>query len=234
MPACTICHRTDDLPLGRTCCRRCEGHIHAALREVDARMPLLHAMLIPGSALPVRGTPTHTPPLPARVDVLNLLGAGATAVVFDPHGDQHGPAPINAVLYGWACAITDVVHPDSRHPRATPALRPGRTWSRWLQAYLPWALGQDWVGEMHRELVDLVALIRSITHTEPRSTVMDAPCRCGAFALVETDWQVYITCEACGLLLTADEYRDHRDQVMPGLVHTALLIAAQSAENTAA
>lgn len=220
-------------------CGRCEQRIRSWLTELDYQMPILRALLQHDRA-PTEGTihggRAHSP-LPVRGDVLNLLGAGSNTTLADPYdetrGDQDGPLPITATLTGWAEATAEHIRlrtgrPEpGRHegtgPRATPALRPGGTWTAWLTAYLPQALTADWIGDLHDELRTLLARVRGITHTEPQSHPQDAPCPgCSAFGLVETDWAPYIECTVCQLLLTRAEYQNHARSIMPQLYRTAL------------
>lgn len=51
-----------------------------------------------GSGMP---TGTRTPPIPARLDILSLLGPAAAGDVHDPYGDQVGDRPVSAVLSAW-------------------------------------------------------------------------------------------------------------------------------------
>jgi hypothetical protein len=225
----------------RTVCRRCEHRMRGWLREIDLQRPLLEASLLLSSA-PTEGHSAgraHSP-LPVRPDVISLLATGAAGTVPDPHGDQVGSLPIDTLLQTWAQALAehvrlraDAPEPESHEatgPRAVPALRPGRTWSTWLTAYLPWALGSPWITAFHSELADLISHIRAITCSEPRRRAQKAPCpSCRAFALFEEDWQTYIDCEACGLLLTPAEYRAHHDTVMPALYRIGVLMTAATA-----
>lgn len=251
MSSCTIaqCRR----PLRahehrRGVCDRCARRMSGWLHELDLQRILLQSMLVPGSNGPAQGSVhggrAHSP-LPARGDVLTLLGPGASSTLADPYGDARGDQdagmPLDAVLRGWAEATAEHIRlradrpePGSSAatgPRATPWLRPGSTWSTWLVAYLPWALTAPWAGDLHTELDDLVQHARRITHTEPRRRPKSAPCpACGAFALVEEDWQTYIECTLCEALLTPHEYELHAQSVMPTLYRTALLIAAHNEE----
>ncbi|MEW2570474.1 hypothetical protein [Streptomyces sp. NPDC047070] len=215
----------------RRVCDRCANRVRGWLRELDLQRILLRVMLVPGSSGPatgsVHGGRAHSP-MPARGDVLNFLGPGASSTLADPYGDARGDqdagATIDATLHAWARATAEHIHPPDR-----PWLRPGRTWSAWLTAYLPWALSAPWIGDLHDELDDLVQQARGLTRTEPRRRPKDAPCpSCQAFGLVEEDWQPYIECTVCEALLTPDEYARHAQDVMPRLYRTALLIAART------
>ncbi|MEV7282857.1 hypothetical protein [Streptomyces sp. NPDC093111] len=221
---CLICHHATAAP--RTACGRCEGGIRAMLREIDAQRPLLADLLTPGSAPAgprTAATGRAHSPMPVRGDVLTLLGAGATTTVPDPHGDQSGPAPLDALLEGWAAAVAA----ELPELDATPLRRSGTTWSQWLTAYLPQIATAHWADTLHSELTAAVRRIRSMTATEPRRRPQDAPCpSCTAFALFATDWAPYIDCEACGLLLTPSEYETHARTTLPNLARLAILITA--------
>ncbi|WP_329545545.1 hypothetical protein OG548_14300 [Streptomyces sp. NBC_01356] len=222
--ACTVtsCGRTlgDDEPHWKVC-GRCEHRIRGWLRELPRQLPLLRASLRPDSGptqSAIHGGRAHAP-LPVRGDVLALLGPAAPGPVHDPEGDQAGPVPIHAVIRTWAELLAD------ERGKPLPLLRPGETYGSYLAAHLPYALTRPWIADLHQELGELISRIRNITCTEPRRRPKTAPCPdCGAFGLMEEDWQAYIDCEVCGLLLTPAEYTDHAERVMPGLYRTALLI----------
>ena len=207
----------------RTVCGRCEARIRRWLREADAQRPLLAASLHLGTA-PAAGRTGGTgrahSPLPVRGDVLNLLAAGAPGTVPDPHGDQSGPMPLDAMLSGWAHAV-------AKDRGARPHRRTGVTWSAWLLAAMPYVVTASWAGTFYTELDDMISLVRAITATEPRRRHHTAPCpTCHTFALGRLDWDAYVDCEACGLLLTPQEYEAHRARVMPPLVRLGILMTA--------
>lgn len=236
IPTCRRPLRPDEAH--HTACYRCARRIRAFLREITLQHPLLQASLQPDAGPAqgsIHGGRAHAP-LPVRGDVLTLLGPGAGGAVADPYGDQDGPLPMDRLLQGWAEMTADHVRlradtpePGSHEatgPRATPALRPGRTWPTWLAAYLPWALTAPWIAVFYAELAELVDAIRRITYTQPRRRHLDAPCVCGAFGLVQVDWEPYIECGICGRLYTQTEYRDHAARVLPPLYRIAVLMTA--------
>ncbi|MEW2631807.1 hypothetical protein AB0903_09140 [Streptomyces sp. NPDC048389] len=214
----------------RTACVRCENRLRAWLREIPLQRPLLEASLHIGAAPAtgrLGGTGRAHAPLPLREDVLTLLGPAAPGTVHDPHHDQTGPTPIHAVLYAWADRLADQLG------HALPALRPGDDYSYYVLANLRHVVTRAWVTDMYAELRDLIHRIRAVTRTEPQRRVQEAPCpSCRAFALFEEDWQTYLDCEACGLLLTPAEYRAHHAAVMPTLYRIGVLMAAATAEET--
>jgi len=230
------CGRPRDTGGTRRLCHRCTDRLTAHLHELQWQLPHLRASLYPERS-PTTGTVhggrAHSP-MPARADVLNLLGAGSnSAVLDDPYdqarGDQDGPIPIDTMLRGWAEMLAGHIR-----LAPTPWRRPGRTWVAWHIAYLPWTLSADWVGDFHQELAAVLTRVRRITHTEPQRHAQDAPCpSCDAFGLVDEDWANYIECTVCELLLTRAEYAAHAQRVMPGLYRTALSILVKQQKKQA-
>jgi ribosomal protein S27E len=173
-------------------------------------------------------------PLPVDLRVLDLLGAGHAVPLEDPHGDQTGGVPVGALLTGWAHYIADDILPTvyiDEHGtlrRTVPVSAGVRTgdiagWATWLVRYLPHTVTRPYAAELYEQLQELVARIERLTHTRPRRRLRQAPCPdCSAFALVEQETELHITCDACGHRLTPDEYTAHRDQVMPALTALAL------------
>jgi hypothetical protein len=231
MTACLIC-RHGPGAASRTVCPACETRLRALLREIDAQRPLLAASLhldtAPADGRTGSGGRAHSP-LPVRGDVLTLLGAGATGTVPDPYGDQSGPVPLDTLLAGWAHAVAA----ELAELAAEPFRRHRTTWSTWLAAYMPQVVTAQWADAFHEELADIVHRIRAITRTEPRRRPKTAPCpSCAAFALFETDWQPYVDCEACGLLLTPSEYDQHAAATLPPLYRLGLqLVVSQHAHD---
>lgn len=83
-PTCLACGRAlwDD-ELGRYCCRPCEDGTRTRLNQLPTLFARLNqtAALIPGSRKTNGAAPTgsRTPPLPLRLDVLDLVGPGGIA-----------------------------------------------------------------------------------------------------------------------------------------------------------
>ncbi|MGW4852206.1 hypothetical protein ACWEPZ_13375 [Streptomyces sp. NPDC004288] len=217
MTLCLICTHPAEPP--RTACASCEHRIRGWLGELPRQVVLLTASLELGTrpAQGFGGAGRAHAPLPVRGDVLTLLGPAAPGPVRDTAGDQGGPQPIHAVLHAWADQLAD----DLGHmlPRITPSTR----YADYLARHLGHIVRSGWVALIHAELADLIRRVRAITSTEPRRRAMDAPCpSCNAFGLGHLDWATYIDCEACGLLLTPDEYLAHHTAVMGGLARAAL------------
>ncbi|MFC8290056.1 hypothetical protein ACFUJ0_06160 [Streptomyces sp. NPDC057242] len=224
MSLCLICTNPAEQP--RTACTRCEHRIRGWLGEIPRQMVLLTASLELGTrpAQGYGGAGRAHSPLPVRGDVLSLLGPAAPGPVRDTTGDQSGPPPVHAVLHAWA----DQLAADLGH--ILPPITHRAPYGAYLARHLGHAVRAPWIALFHAELADLVRRIRAVTSTEPRRRPADAPCPgCEAWGLGRTDWETYIDCEVCGLLLTVDEYGAHRAAVMPRLARTALGILRATA-----
>lgn len=221
MSHCLICTHPAEHP--RTACTRCEHRLRGWLTEIPRQLVLLTASLELGTrpAQGFGGAGRAHSPLPVRADVLTLLGPAAPGPVHDAAGDQSGPTPVHAVLHAWADQLAD----DLDH--MLPPVNPRSPYAYYLARHLGHVVRSGWVASMHAELADLIRRIRAVTSTEPRRRSLDAPCpSCEAFTLGHLDWDAYIDCEACGLLLTPDEYDAHRATVMPPLARLGVLLTA--------
>lgn len=235
MTACAICHRTSTP--GAYACTACTRHLRATLTELRHQLVLLRAMLTPGAS-PRAGSVTGgraTAPLPARLDVLSLLGPAPRGPIRGPRDDQTGPMPMLAVLQDWAQHTAREHATVAQRPR-WPTLGTIEDCLDYLTARLAWACTQPWIADLAADLTDLRRRVRAITRTQPRTRRLQAPCACGAFGLTETDWAEYIECAVCERLFTVGEYRAHAATVLPPLVRLGLLMAATSitAPDTAA
>jgi hypothetical protein len=239
---CTICHYR--LPEGAEvyACEACAYRLRAMLLELPRHMPLLAELLRPGSGLPGRGGGgrAHSP-MPVRLDVMDLLGPGHVVVLADPHGDQSAGVPITPLLYGWARYIAASVPSVTRDRHDTVRIQPCdgpwsrrgsdvAAWCHWLIAYLPYAVTQSWISDMYQQIEDLIWRVRGKTDRRPRRTKRSAPCpECSWFELVSIEGEPHIVCEACGHRLTAEEYREHSEAVLPALTVLAVRIHGQAA-----
>ncbi|MBD0707378.1 MULTISPECIES: hypothetical protein [unclassified Streptomyces] len=219
MALCLICAYSTET--ARTACARCEHRLRGWLGEIPRQVVLLTALLEPGSrpAEGRGGAGRAYSPLPARGDIVSLLGPAAPGPVRDAASapDQTGATPIHAVLHAWADQLADDLGHD------LPPINSRAPYADYLTRHLDHVVRAPWVALMNAELYDLVRCARAITHTEPRRRPMTAPCpSCNAFGLGLTDWAAYVDCEVCGLLLTPAEYDAHHTTVMPGLARTAL------------
>ncbi|MGW1127483.1 hypothetical protein [Streptomyces sp. NPDC002526] len=231
---CDICHHTT--ATGRYLCEGCEYRARAWLAGLPTQTALLQHLLAPVVGPAQRGGNgrAHSP-LPVDLRALDLLGAGAVVPLDDPHGDQSDGIPVGALLVGWAHHIAQDILPDvygdeqgvlRRAGAASACPRTGASiagWATWLVRYLPYAVTRPYAAELYEQLHDVVDRIERITHTRPGRRRLQAPCPdCSAFALVETETELHIICDACGHRLTPDEYTAHRDKVMPALAAIAL------------
>lgn len=245
---CTICHRA--LPDDRAdayACLACEHAMRVWLATIARDLPLLAAALVPGQSGPSTGSRfagrAHAP-LPVDGRALDLLGPGTVVPVPDPHGDQYAGIPLGPLLIGWARYIAAefpvrYVQGGTEYiaPCDGPAARTGSgldAWCRWLTAYLPHAVRQTWIGDLHDQLDDAVRRIRQVTGTRPRTHQRLAPCpACDAFGLCRTDGEWEITCGVCGHRMDPDTYDAHAQAVLPGLMTTMVrLVAADAASGT--
>jgi hypothetical protein len=127
-----------------------------------ADIPTLHAQLRdhlePGTGTGVRVSGTRTPPLPVRLDALNLLIAGPVGVTADPNLDQCGAIPPLVVLDLWVRDWIDVRDRAEHQPIPTVAVL-----AAWLAVRVEWACDQHpAVDEFAREISQTVRAIRGV------------------------------------------------------------------------
>lgn len=223
MIRCARCPRT--APDEQHLCLVHASELLGWLTELPRQAQLLRQFLSPSGG-PARGRSggrAHAP-IPVDLRVLTLLGPGHLDP--PPGTPAEDDVPILARLGGWAGYIAYTYPALGWHPARDPTAtlyvgaceqalpRHGPTiagWCAWLTAYLPYALTQPWIGDLHRQLGDLIARIRDLTHAVPHKHPQGAPCPdCQAFALVAIDGQWGIVCEACGHHLTPEAYAEHR------------------------
>lgn len=239
---CLTCARPLPADSGRYVCRGCEYHLRSVLLALArTELRLLRAAMVPGGSKTEGsrfGGRAHAP-LPADGRVLDLLGPGTPNLLPDPHGEQSGGIPLGPILVGWAQTIAGEHRAAYRRdgteylvPCTGAAPRTGNrtdleAWCWWLISYSPYAATRPWADEMYRELDDALARVRAITGTQPQKHHRYAPCpECSAFAVVHTDGQWDLDCEACGARLDPDLYAAHAAEVMPALTRTAVLMTA--------
>ncbi|MEV0963287.1 hypothetical protein AB0J25_11975 [Streptomyces sp. NPDC049910] len=242
MTSCTICPRPLAPDTDLVVCWGCASRLRAGFRELARQLPLLQQLLTPGGGPPRRGgTGRAHSPLPARLDVLNLLGPGQ--VLLGPDQDD---VPIGPILHAWARSIANsyptvtrdvhgTVHVQQGYAR--PAVRRADLagWCAWLVAYAPWACTQPWAATLYEQQQQLLARLRAKTGDGPTRTLRNAPCpECDGFALVTLNGEDGTECEACGANLTAEEYAQHSGAVLPALTAIAVRIALQQAADAAA
>ena len=203
-PLCPACSRglhPDELD--RWLCGACLRAVRAWLAELPAQLVVLRGSRLRETTDGPRVAGSRTPPLPGRLDTLNLLGPCSPGDVTDPHGDQHGPLPIAGVLGSWVRLVAEDRHLEGPQ-RGDP-----EHFAAWLGPHLDWAAGQPWATELHTELQQMMRTIRGITRVRPRTRAIPRPCpSCATLALAKTDWQTYVECQACGSLYTDTELAD--------------------------
>ncbi|MFD8937307.1 hypothetical protein ACFV0R_18995 [Streptomyces sp. NPDC059578] len=216
-PACNCAALPDQR--GRHLCPTCSALLRQRLVELPHQVTVLRALLVPPGA-PRTGTLHHagTSRPPVRLDILTLLGPASTTTAHTHPDDQDPTVPIHATLHGWAHLLAQ----GRRRPRLTAGSIP--TLAATLNQHTEWIAHQTWAGACHDELTALVLRLRRITHTHPTQRPCPAPCICGAFGLIDRDWDTYIECTVCHRLYTPAEYRDHARTVMPQLARTALAL----------
>ncbi|WP_181786040.1 hypothetical protein [Streptomyces phytophilus] len=208
---CVCCLRRTAAP-GTLSCRLCTGELTDALRELPKLVPLLELLLEP-SVQPTTGSRgggrAHSP-APLRLDVLTLIGPGHPTPPLDALGG--GDIPILPMVTGWAGYIATQHRTGWRDPSGTVRVAPadpaprGATlaaWCTWLLAYLPYALTEPWVAEMHTQITGVTALCTRLVGGLRRPAPVDRPCpECGLYALVQRYGGRGATCESCGAQTT--------------------------------
>lgn len=202
------------------------GELRGWLTELPQQVRLLEEFVAPATQPAegrLGGTGRAHAPLPVDLRVLVLLAPGHADPPTNPFAGEDGDdtIPIPAFLDAWAGHIAYSYPAVARDPYGTAHTRPceqawprhGATitgWCAWLTAYLPYVITQPYVGDLHRQLGDLLARIRDLTHAVPHRHHKTAPCpKCEAFALVAVDGQWGITCQACGHHLERVDYDQH-------------------------
>lgn len=240
MTSCAVCPRTS--PDGQHLCLVHSGELRGWLAELPRQARLLAEFLAP-SASPAAGrtggTGRATAPVPVDLRVLVLLGPGHLDPPTGPSDDSDDTVPILTLLDGWAGHIAYTYPAVTITRDGTTYIRPceqawpshGATaagWCAWLTAYLPYALTHPWIADLHRQLGDLLARIRDLTHAVPHRYAQGAPCpSCDAFALTRTDGQWGVRCELCNHHLEPDQYDQHAAEFL----HT---VQAAQADDAAA
>lgn len=205
-------------------------------------MPLLHALLRPGSSMPgCGGAGRAHSPMPVRLDIRTSLAPVTSSSSRTRTATRVGESRSARCCTGGLATsrrtprrsrdrhgTVYVQRCDGAYSRQGGAVA---AWCSWLIAYLPYAVTRPWISEMHEQVEKLLATIRAKIGTQPGRTRKDAPCpTCACFALVETDGEWHIHCESCGEHLTPADYTEHRAAVLPGLAAIALQIAVRQAQ----
>jgi hypothetical protein len=188
---CLICGEPDDRPT----CVRC----YSRLQFMIVELPEQYCLLLmcrewPGTGGGGRSATAVHGRLPGREDVLSLLGPAARQ---SPPGgrDQTGPTPFRAVLQDWIEVVDEARN-------LTPCDRDVPSMSERLLTYLPWVTMQPFVGDLYREIEELLRVVRRITLAEPSGRMellRGVACpSCGRFSMVRyhpSDWRA--ECRFC-------------------------------------
>ncbi|MEU2180082.1 hypothetical protein [Streptomyces thermolilacinus] len=234
MSDCTICTRPMAAELAhRTACPRCGSRLAAWLEEIPRQLAALADCLEPdgrGDGTGRSAGRAHAP-LPVRLDVLTLIGPAAPHPVRDTSGDQAGPVPVAGVLHAWADRLAEDLGTYLPRMRTTSAA----AYAAYLARHMAVIVTREWVAPLYEEVQETVRRLRAVTRTEPQRRPLEAPCpRCSAVGLVEVDWEVYRECTVCGLLLTADEYKEHAARLYRLGLGMVLAAAGQAADQDGA
>ena len=187
-------------------CEGCRARLRSMLAEVVELYQDLD--LEKGSASGQRVSGSRTPPLPLRVDPLDLsLPAPTGRQRWEPNNwprDQVGHISVATLLDSWVRDWIDVLG-----LRETPPALVG-TMAGWLTNRI------DLGSKDHPAIDDFAAEIRDLLQTlrrtvgtsEVRPEHLDVPCRrCDLLDLHRLPGEDRVECGSCGDLLTEDEYR---------------------------
>lgn len=165
--SCVVCAKRP--PEWGLVCAPCTSRMRDQLRELVDEYALLDAT--PGASAGQRVSGTRTAPLPARLDVLNLLGPGSAHVHVhrrDEHDDQIGELPTLVWLESWCRDWRDTRGQGETLPEPTIT---GMT--RWLDHRLDWAADEhEAVDEFAAELGKALRLLRGVNRAGDRPESM--------------------------------------------------------------
>ncbi|MFK4096708.1 hypothetical protein [Streptomyces anthocyanicus] len=106
-------------------------------------------------------------PIPLRLDVLNLLGPSADAVLTGE--DQTGPVPVVGVLSAWSDLVAE-------QTRQQPVNRTVTGLTQHLIDHVEWACRQEWVADFAEELEGLTKTLRRVSGVEPVRILLPVTC----------------------------------------------------------
>lgn len=154
---CAVCGKETDLP--RTC-RPCRNRIRGVLMSLPETVAQVwmarHRVQRGGES--ERVSASKEAPIPLRLDVLNLLGPSADAVLTGE--DQTGPVPVVGVLTSWS----DLVGEQTRQ---RPVSRSVSGLTQFLLDHVEWACRQEWVADYAAQLEGLLKTLRRVAGIEP-------------------------------------------------------------------
>jgi hypothetical protein len=157
MIECCICGKETDLPRS---CRPCRNRIRGlllGLPEAVVQVWMARHRVQRGTSSE-RVSASKEAPIPLRMDVLNLLGPSADAVLSGE--DQAGPVPVVGVLSAWSDLVSD-------QTRQKPVGRTVSGLTQHLLNHVEWACRQEWVTDFAEELEGLTKTLRRVSGIEP-------------------------------------------------------------------
>ncbi|MEU0937643.1 hypothetical protein [Embleya sp. NPDC005971] len=187
-PTCAVCgYALHGDQLDRVACRRCELRLDGQLESLPGHYDALADALLPGAqadSTPVSGT--RTPPLPVRLEALNLRAPGGMVTILTDWEDDWRR------LYGW--------QPARARGRAEETLDGA---VRFLRNNLGWACRQHpAIGEFAGEIGELVARCKAACGARSDAKYIgdcpgpDDDQECGT-RLYADPWMDFIRCRRC-------------------------------------
>ncbi len=196
---CAVCGRETDLPMTcRPCRNRVRGFLLALPELVAQTWMARHPAQRGGESDRVQTS--KSAPIPLRLDVLNLLGPSAEAVLSGE--DQEGPVPIVGVLSTWADLVAE-------QTRKKPVSRTASTLTQFLLSHVEWACRQEWVTDFAEELEGLTKTLRRVSGIEPVRMLLPVTCpTCDLRTMIREEGSGWAAeCRYCpAVRLSAREY----------------------------
>lgn len=203
MTACVLPHDDPrDAEPGSWTCGRCRSRLRnqcAALPNL-ANWLQLHIVRTRRAGEPVTGS--RETPVPASLDILAMLGLGATHVEtvrrrgIGMDTDRDDLPNIYRTAASWARLIFES-KPDAEFPAANTLAGI----SAYLVAHIGWICQQEWVGDMAAEIGDLHAQARKLApRFAPRKHLRQPcpSCECMALVLEHGDVECEARAGGCG------------------------------------
>jgi len=186
------------------CCEGCRSRLSQLLREIMAMHTLLPIVMVPGQSQGQRVSGSRTPPLPLRVDPLDLTLPARAGAVHDVLGDQIGHLSVATVLDSWVRDWSDTLRIGDQ----LPGIGVGSL-VLWLRNRLTDACDTHGAIDVFAfEIRNLHRTLRVVTGLqEIRPEHLDVPCRrCDLLDLHRLPGQDRVECLSCGDLLTEEEF----------------------------
>jgi hypothetical protein len=173
----------------RMLCRRCVSRLQRNLAELTWLEQWLTSNKARGSVThehEERHTKAPFPPLPVRVDVLDLLDG------------------LHATITSWAMLVRDERGLRGPDHDTIPNL------TAWLLGQLDWIIDQPWVDDLDDELRDRWDDVQREVPYRPGWHPLPTPCPnpdCGEHRLGRRDGSDHVECRACDERWPEDDYR---------------------------